>query len=80
MEKESNGELAFHDTLLKWNNRKISVLLYRKPTYTDQYLNYSSHHQIICKESVASSLFNRAFSIIINNDGLAKENARIKER
>ena len=40
-EKESNGELAFFDTLLKQNNREISVLVYRKPTHTDQYLHYS---------------------------------------
>ena len=48
MEEESNGELAFLDTLLKRNNGKISV--YRKPTHTDQYLNYSPHHQTSCKE------------------------------
>ena len=38
MEEESNGELAFLDTLLKRNNGEISVLVYRKPTHTDQYL------------------------------------------
>ena len=38
MEDESNGGLAFLDTLLKQNNRKISVLLYRTPRHTDQYL------------------------------------------
>ena len=45
MEEESNGEQAFLETLLKRNNREISVLVCRKPTHTDQYLNYSSHHQ-----------------------------------
>ena len=35
MEEERNGELAFLDTLLKWNNGEISVLVYRKPTHTD---------------------------------------------
>ena len=79
MEKESNGELVFLDTLLKRNNGEISVLVYRKPTHTDQYLHYSSHHQTSCKESVASSLFNRAYSIITNKDDLHKENARIKQ-
>ena len=79
MEEESNGELAFLDTLLKQNNGEISVLVYRKPTHTDQYLHYSSHHQTSCKESVASSLFNRAYSIITNKDHLHKENARIKQ-
>ena len=48
MKEESNGELAFLDTLLKQNNGEISVLVYRKPTHTDQYLNYSSHHQTSC--------------------------------
>ena len=79
MEEESNGELAFVDTLLKWNNGKTSVLVYRKPTHTDQYLHYSSHHETSCKESVVSSLFNRAYSIITNKDDFQKENARIKQ-
>ena len=71
MEEESNAELAFLDTLLKRNNRDIFVLLFRKPTHTDQYLHYSSHHQTSCKE--------RAYSIITNKDDLHKENARIKQ-
>ena len=79
MEEESNGELAFLDTLLKRNNGEIFVLVYRKPTHTDQYLHCSSHHQTSCKESVVSSLFNRAYSIITNKDDLHKENARIKQ-
>ena len=79
MEEGSNGELAFLGTLLKRNNREISVLVYRKPTHTDQYLHYSSHHQTSCKESVVSSLFKRAYSIIRNKDDLHEENARIKQ-
>ena len=79
MEEESNGELAFLDTLLKRNNVEISVLVYRKPTHTDQYLHYSYHHQTSCKESVVSSLFNRAYSIMATKDELHKENARIKQ-
>ena len=36
LEEGSNGELAFTDTLLKQNNGKIPVLVYRrKPTHTD---------------------------------------------
>ena len=48
MKEESNGELAFPDTLLKRNNEKISLMVYRKPTHTDQYLSYSSNHQTYC--------------------------------
>ena len=79
MVEESNGEQAFLDTLLKQNNGEIFVLVYRKPTHTEQYLHYSSHHQTSCKKSVVSSLFNRAYSIITNKDDLHKENARIKQ-
>ena len=78
-EEESNGELVSLDTLLKWNNGEISVLAYRKPTHTDQYLHYSPHHQTSCMGSVVFSLFNRAYSIITNKDDLHKENARIKQ-
>ena len=78
MEEERNRELGFLDTLLKQKNGEISVLVYRKPIHTDQYLHYSSHHQTSCKESVVSSLFNRPYSIITNKDDLHKENARIK--
>ena len=79
MEEKRFGELVSLDTLLKQNNREISVLVYRKLTHTDQYLQYSSHHQTSCKESVVSSLFNRAYSITTNKDDLHKENARIKQ-
>ena len=37
IEEESNGELAFLDTLLERNNGEISVLVCRKPAHTDQY-------------------------------------------
>ena len=79
MEEESNGGLAFLDTLLKQNNGKISVLVYRKSTQIDQYLHQSSHHQTNFKKSAFSSLFNRAYSIITKKDDLYKENARIKQ-
>ena len=77
MEEENNGKLAFLLTLLKCNYEKISVLVYRKPILTDEYLHNNSHHQTSCKGSVASFLSNRAYSIITTNkDDLTKENAR----
>ena len=50
MEEASNGELALLDTLLKHDNGEISLLEYRKPTHTDQYLHCSFHHQTSCKK------------------------------
>ena len=62
--EKSYEELAFLHTLLKLNNGKNSVMVYRKPMPINQYLNYSSHSQTSCKEDVVSSLLNRAYSII----------------
>ena len=39
MKEESNGEQALLDTSLKQFNEKISALVHRKPTHTDQYLH-----------------------------------------
>ena len=78
-EEESKAELAFLDTLLERDNGEVSILVYRKPTHTDKYLQYNSYHQISCRKSVVSSLLNRAYSIITNKDDLDKENARIKQ-
>ena len=53
MEEESNGELAFLDTLLKRNNGEISVFVYRKPPHTDQYL----HTALTTKQVAGKVLF-----------------------
>ena len=45
-----------NNTFLKQNDGKIYMLIYRKPTHADQYLNYSSHHKTSCKENVAPCL------------------------
>ena len=74
MKGESNREIVFLDILLKWNHGKISVLVYGKPMYADQYIYYSSYHQASCKESVVNTLlnalFNRVYSIITNKDDM----------
>ena len=49
---EINGELAAIDTSIKRDNRKVSVLVYRKAVHTDQCLHHSAHHQTSCKESI----------------------------
>ena len=77
--EDIDGELEFFYILLKRSNKKVSVLVYRKPMYTDQYLHYSSPHQTSCKESVVSSALNRENFTITDKDDLTKENARIKQ-
>ena len=73
MKKKSTGKLVFLDTILKRNDEKTSVLVYRKTAHIDQYLHYIYKRQAYCKENIVSSLFNRAYSIIINNNELKKK-------
>ena len=50
MEEESNGELAFLDSLLKRNNGEISVLVYRKSIIlTNTYIRALTTKQIARK-------------------------------
>ena len=45
METEENSRFPFLDTLIQRNSDStISVRVYRKPTHTDQYLKFTSHH------------------------------------
>ena len=78
IEEEQDCQLPFLDTLLKRNeDGSISVKVYRKPTHTDQYLNYNSNHPSQTKDAVISSLFRRAKDIISDEKDLIEENQRI---
>ena len=65
MEEESNGELALLETLLKRNNGEISVLVFRKPTHTNQYLHYSDHFCV--RKGLLSNYFNLSNYLILRN-------------
>ena len=42
---QENGAIAFLDTLVKPETyNTLSITVYRKPTHTDQYLQWDSHH------------------------------------
>ena len=51
----------------------LDVAVYRKPTHTDQYLHFESHHLTHLKRGVGRCLYDRARRIINTQDNLQKE-------
>ena len=73
-ELEKSGQLAFLDvSIQRMEDGSLATCVYRKPTHTDRYLQYSSHHPVKQKASVARTLFSRANSITSNNKKKIKE-------
>lgn len=60
-EEENHGKLPFLDLMLyEKSNRSIGYHVYRKPTNTNKYLNYNSHHPLAHKIGVVDTLLTRA--------------------
>ena len=52
---------------------KLETDVYRKPSHTDKFLSYDSHHPVSHKRSVAKTLLQRAESLTSNSDSQANE-------
>ena len=73
IEHETNGQLAFLDTMISRNNHTITTNVYRKPTHTDRYLHFKSHHDKKHKVSTAATLLHRATHIPNTEENKASE-------
>ena len=72
-ELEKSGRLAFLDvSVQQMEDESLTTSVYRKPTHTDKYLQYSSHHLVNQKVSVARTLFSRVNRITSNNEKRSK--------
>ena len=72
LEREQNQSLAFLDVKVTWNrDNAISTTIYRKPTHTDRYLQFDSHHSKHHKFTVAKTLHNRIDIHITNSNDKA---------
>ena len=79
-EKESEGKLPFLDTLIvRKEDGSLKLLVYRKPTHTDQYLNYESHHPLHQKLGVIRTLFDRKNNIVTEEDDKREEEKKVRE-
>ncbi|XP_078377838.1 uncharacterized protein LOC144660988, partial [Oculina patagonica] len=74
---ESNGQLSFLDTLISRDNNKLNIDVYRKPTHTDRYLDFRSHHDREHKISTAATLLHRALKLPNSESRKAREIDRI---
>ena len=69
---EHNGKLAFLDTVITRKNGKLNIDV-RKPTHTDKYLDYNSHHQHKHETSTAKTLIHRALTLPSTEEGRNNE-------
>ena len=54
---KEGGSIPFLDTIVKPEvDGSLSITMYRKPTHTDQYLQWDSHHNLSAKFSVINTL------------------------
>ena len=61
---QESGAIPFLDTLVKPEaDNSLSIRVYYKPTHTNQYLQWDSHHNLAAKYSVIGTLTIRAKSV-----------------
>lgn len=73
------GSRPFLDTLIvRKPNGSIKLMVYRKPTHTDQYLNFESQHPLHQKLGVIRTLLDRMHTIV--TEDLDKEQEEVKIR
>ena len=77
---QADGSLPFLDVLVTpQTDGTLSTCVYRKPTHTNQYLQWDSHHSISTKYSVISTLFHRAKEVCSTKQQLKEEQDHMQQ-
>ena len=79
LELEKDGSLPFLDTHLRRKvDGTLDVTVYRKPTHTDRYLNFRSHHPIHVRRGLVRCLYDRARKVTTSPDSLRREEKHLE--
>ena len=62
-EEETDNQMNFFDILVKRENGRYKMAVYRKPTHTDRYTHFTSHHHPHVKSRTIQCLTERAKKI-----------------
>ena len=79
-DNKEDGSIPFLDTIVKPEvDGSLSITVYRKPTHTDQYLQWDSHHHLSAKFSVIQTLSHRVSTMCSNPELLQKEKEHLRK-
>ena len=77
---KEDGSISFLDILIiPEENGKLNTTVYRKPTHTDMYLHWDSHHNIPSKYSVIGTLYHRGNTICSTTQHLQDEEKHLTQ-
>ena len=80
IEREKEGKIAMLDTLVhRQENGTLITTVYRKPTHTDQYLAFDSHHPLQHKLGVTRTLMHRAKTVVTHEKDREVETKHLKD-
>ena len=80
MEMENSGSLPFMDMrITRQPQGELTKEVYQKPTDTNRYVPFSSHHPISVRSAVVARLANRAIGVSSSQAGRDAELGRIQK-
>ena len=78
MSKKQYNKLPLLDVLVIHTEHVFWSSVYRKPTFTGQYLNFNSHHPYTVKKGIVRCLQHRAKTISSDIDAFQEEMIRLR--
>ena len=79
-DNKEDGSIPFLDTIVKPEaDGTLSITVYRKPTHTDQYVQWDSHHHLSAKFSVIHMLSHRATTVCSKSELHQQEKDQLRK-